>query len=221
LELSTTRDATLEETLVDAVVVERDPLVRDTLTRAIVECTDGVVPRLVTLLASPDASVRQHAAHVLGKRADLSAADALSQAVTDEDPVVAYKAVFALGRIRDPRSIETLVRALGHADDQVRRAARDALQVFGVDAVPALARALPQAAAEARRQIVYALAESGSVTGVAAVRELLDDPDATIRFAALHALATADPDDGAAAAATMRDDPDARVRALATRFNRS
>jgi HEAT repeat protein len=164
------------------------------------------------------AGVREHVAHVLGKRADPGATDALVQAVTDESAVVAYKAVFALGRIRDPRSLETLVRSLAHADEQVRRVARDAIQVFGADAVPALMAALPDAPTEQRRQIAYALAASGSATGLAVVRELLADSDATIRFAALHGLAMADPSAAATVATSMQEDPDSRVRALVMRI---
>src|SRR4051812_41214812 len=105
LTLVTTPHVTLEDALVTAVVRERDPFVRDTLTRALVACSDAVVPRLVALLSNPVAEVRQHAAHVLGKRADGGATDALLQAVSDKNSVVACKAVFALGRIREPRSI--------------------------------------------------------------------------------------------------------------------
>src|SRR3954470_24869107 len=60
LTLVTTPDVTLEDVLVTAVVRERDPFVRDTLTRALVACSDGVVPRLIALLADPVADVRQH-----------------------------------------------------------------------------------------------------------------------------------------------------------------
>ena len=220
LTLSTTPDATVEDELVTAVVSERDPLVRDTLTRALVACSDRIVPRLVALLDNADAAVRQHAAHVLGKRGDHSAMDALLRAAGDVDSAVAYKAVFALGRIRNPRSIETLVRALAHADDPVRHAARDALQGFGIEAVPALVGALPNGSAEQRRQIAYALGASQSVRGLDAVRDLLQDSDAAVRFAALHALSMADPAGAASAATAMRDDRDPKVRALAMRFHR-
>jgi len=157
---------------------------------------------------------------VLGKRADAGAVNALLRTLADEDSVVVYKVVFALGRIRDPRSIEALVLALAHPDDPVRRGARDALEGFGATAVPALVNALPHGSTEQRRQIAYALAAAGSAVGIAALRDLLADPDATIRFAALHALSMADPGAGATAAAS-RDDPDAKVRALAARLSRS
>jgi HEAT repeat protein len=217
LTLSTTPDATLENEIVRAVVRERDPLVRDTLTRALAECSDGVVPRLIDLLDDADAEVRQHAAHVLGKRADPGATEALSKAAADVDSAVAYKAVFALGRIRNPRSIDTLVRALAHVDDRVRDAAADALRGFGADAVPALGDALPTASTEQRRQIAYALGGSQSFAGLAAVRDLLADSSPTVRFAALHALLMADPAGAAAASMTMRNDSDPKVRALAMR----
>jgi HEAT repeat protein len=221
LELGTLRDPTLEDALLDAFVAERDPFVRDTLTRALAGCSETIVPRLITLLAHGDAGVRQHAAHVLGKRADAGAADALMHAVADPDPLVAYKAVFALGRIRDRRSIEVLVPALGHPDRQVRRAALDAIQSFGPDAVAALIAALdPADNPEHRRQIAYALGASGGEAAVTAIRGLLADADDTVRLSALQALNTADPTAGAAAAAAMRNDPDARVRALAARFDR-
>jgi HEAT repeat protein len=217
LTLRTAPDVALEEALVNGVVCEPDPFVRDTLTAALVVCSDAVVPRLVARLGDPDADVRQHAAHVLGKRADAGATDALLRAAADEHPVVVSKAVFALGRIRDPRSIATLVVALAHAADLVRQAAREALQSFGADAVAALVAALTNGHAEQRRQIAYALAASRSVSGVAALRELLADPDAAVRFAALHGLMMADSAAAATAAAAMLEDPESKVRALATR----
>ena len=218
LALVTTPNVTLEDVLVTAVVNELDPFVRDTLTRALVACSDGVVPGLIALLSDPVADVRQHAAHVLGKRADRGATDALLQAVGDEDPVVACKAVFALGRIREPRSIDTLVTVLAHPVDQVRRTARDALQAFGADAIPALVSAVANGPAEQRRQIAYALAASDSVKGVTALRDLLADADPAVRFAALHALIGIDPAAAATAATALRADPDSKVRALALRI---
>jgi HEAT repeat protein len=54
LTLSVTPDLTLEEALVSTVVRERDPFVRDTMTRALVRCSDRVIAPLVALLGHPD-----------------------------------------------------------------------------------------------------------------------------------------------------------------------
>jgi HEAT repeats len=112
---------------------------------------------------------RHDAIDELARLRDPSAIDALLEVITDPDPILQSKAVYALGQIGDPKTVPHLVRLLGRRQGQLKRKladdAADALDALGhgdlVDAFEAAlegdATALAQAPKEFRREVIDAL----------------------------------------------------------------
>ncbi len=108
--------------------------------------------------------------------------------------------ILADGRVRwfyaaacpTPRIIEAAVNAIaswprGNHAEQPQAA--DALRAFGLDALPALDRALLGEPAPHRALLAVALAELADPGGLAALLHLLADPHAGVRAAAIHGIA--------------------------------
>lgn len=91
------------------------------------------------LLDDPDMGVRQQAAAALGQ---LSAVEALIQALGVPDLRVRQLAVQALGAMRDLRAVEPLIGALRDTHAELRQQAAFALTKFGAAAVEPLIAAL-------------------------------------------------------------------------------
>jgi len=97
---------------------------------------------LLDLLASKDGSVRINARESLislGKPAVSSLSKALTKSSSNQ---VRWEAAKALGAIRSPRSIPSLVKALDDRDRDVAWLAAEALKEFGKVAWPTLFNAL-------------------------------------------------------------------------------
>jgi HEAT repeat protein len=89
------------------------------------ESTDALVAALRGRVA-PD-----RAAAVLGRLRDLSALDALAEALDDPDPGVRAASAAALGELRHPDAVEPLLAAARDADPGVRASASAALDGMG------------------------------------------------------------------------------------------
>jgi len=72
--------------------------------------------QLVEDLASPEASVRDHAVRVLAERGERDAVPALVGRLRDQDPEVADRAVGALAQLRDPRAVAPLIELGRHRE---------------------------------------------------------------------------------------------------------
>ena len=83
-------------------------------------------------------TVRQKAAHALGKIGDPRAVEPLFAALRDKDCFVSKAAAEALGKIGDARAVEPLIAALGDKFSDVREAAARALVKIGEPAVERL-----------------------------------------------------------------------------------
>ena len=97
----------------------------------------SVVPALNQATADKVAEVRRYAAIELGKIGDPSSLDALSALLggtPDPDPDVRWAAVIALGKLKDKRAEQVLVRALSDPSPQVSNSAERALQRLGIAA---------------------------------------------------------------------------------------
>ena len=88
---------------------------------------DGVGALFRKLLGSPSADVRQLAALGCGAVQDESAVELLNKLIFDQVPNVGRAACLALAAIDTPQSWEMVMTALLHADEDVRRAAAEAL----------------------------------------------------------------------------------------------
>ncbi len=92
-------------------------------------------------MSDPSATVRGVAAVALGKQGEQEGGlRALATATRDKDPTVRWNACFALGKMGNPEAKRALRFAENDPDGSVRLAARNALEVLGLD--PPMSRAL-------------------------------------------------------------------------------
>lgn len=107
-----------------------DPRDRITAIRAAGRSGGAVVrPRLVELLADPDAPVAAAAASALGTPGDVAAVAPLKTALAREQATVRMAAIRGLGRIGTPEALRTLeIAADSHPDPETRRRARAELR---------------------------------------------------------------------------------------------
>jgi HEAT repeat protein len=103
-----------------------------------------------------------------------------------------------------PRAVEPLAQLLLQGGWEGVRAAAT-LAEMGVDAVPPLLRALPQAGPPMRVVVINALRDIGDPSAGAPVAALLADPDEEVRCAALGALGRLDVDAGAELRAVLEN----------------
>lgn len=138
----------------------------------------GVAKKLAALLAS-DAAERQIAAAIvvgeLGLR-DPALVAGLIGLVDGGLPPLQRHAAEALGRLGTPKALPHLLPLLSARDEGVRRAAANAIGVFGDAALPALRARLATADGDERRAVEEALARLG---GKAALGTLLSAIDTT------------------------------------------
>lgn len=206
------------ETLVDQLVSDPSPGVREALTWALVQQGPAATGALIGRLHDGDAGVRQQVAHALSKLGDPTATGALAGLLLDHDPRVAAKAAFALGRLGGPEALEALVAVVGVAEPPVRDAVADALAGFGPDAVDPVAEQLADPHPSVREHAAEILGLVGDPSGVGPLVAALADPDAGVRFAALLALGQLDTDEAGRAIEGVVGSPDERARLLAERL---
>lgn len=183
--------------LVEAMLVEPQVNVADTLIWALARLGDDAVPLLAEALTSPDADRRRRAVHALRKFDTPAALTALAAQTTNPDPAVAARAVLARGALGDADAIPALITLIGEGRDDVEAA--DLLATLAglpADADPAapaadaiagtIAAALAGADAAARRRLVAALADIPGPRATETLDRLAADPDpgvvATARF---------------------------------------
>lgn len=162
LQLGTLADATVAQELVDLLVAERDPFVRETLTWVVVENKESTYPHLIDALAGDDPS-RAQVLHALSKIQNRDAVEHVLPLVDDPHPQVAAKAWWVLGRMAVPEAAEVLVGRLGQQDEEeLRSDLTRALQYLGEPAVPGLAAALVSEDRGVRRHAAEALVAVGA-----------------------------------------------------------
>lgn len=109
----------------------------------------------------------------------------------DEDEEVRKEAAEALGKIGDPLSVKSLIKALKDRDARVRWKAAEALGKIGDDqAVEALIKSLNDENRVVRRKAAIALGEIRNFGAVEHLVFMINDnnEDETVRMAAQHAL---------------------------------
>lgn len=209
------------DALVAHLGTESDGFVREALTWATVQAGAPAVPGVLAQLASPTASVRMQAAHVLSKIGDPAHAEHLLGVVADADPEVAVKAYRAAANTGDPSVVPALAGRLGDGDLEQRDALSAAFVTLGEAGLAALTAALADPEADVREHAADTLGHLGTplADGAAeALRGLLVDPDAAVRFAAVTALGQLDPELSSAALTDAAASDDAVVSATARRL---
>jgi HEAT repeat protein len=113
----------------------------------------------------------------------------LVRAVGNKDHGVQYEAVEALGDLRDPSAIPTLIGALtGDQYSGIRWKAVEALTKIGSDSVPSLVEVLKNPDPDIRWKAAVALGEIGDHRGISPLVDLLGDSDRFVRSRAAYAL---------------------------------
>ena len=136
-----------------------------------------------------DGEARLNAALALGKIGDLRAMSALLEVASSKDLLLASYAIDALGMLGDTRSIPTLIDALHVHDQDVPKAACNALIRIGAPAVRPLIQSLQSSEGYWRLHALRALGGIGDRRALDSVQSLLDDPDEYVRMNAAQALA--------------------------------
>jgi hypothetical protein len=167
-----------------------------------------------------DARLRQDAASDLGFVDDPRARLALRAALDDDDPGVRRLAIAGLARLREPRALDAIVERLGDPEMDVRAAAASGLEIYGAEAIDALARAVAASATKRRapRWMAGAAAALGTVGDDRAVEPLgalLAAPAPESRVAAARALHDLGLADGLAPLRRALEDPSPDVRQAA------
>jgi len=175
-------------------------------------------------IASAIPGVRRQAVLAAGRIGDPAGVDLLTPLLADSDASVQAAAAFALGLLKDERSVPAL-------QGLIRGGGQDAPQI---EAVTALAKIGGKAGADALRQILEsapatggtsatvsdALLESwrlGPLAPVQTITAFADDPDPTVRGHALYALGRLRNRLGLQPLLAALADRDSTVRAIAVR----
>jgi len=169
-----------------------DPLVRRQAVQALGEIKDPrAVKPLIGLLNDRDALIRRHAIEALGKIKDVRAVSPLATRLSDkrEESHVRTAAAEALGTLRDPAALESLIAALKVSDWALRSRAAEALGKIGdVRALDPLVDALRDQDPVVRGYAVEALGELKDPRATVPVRAALGDRDREVRKKAEEAL---------------------------------
>ncbi|NLT54402.1 MAG: hypothetical protein GXX79_07495 [Actinomycetales bacterium] len=192
LDLGRRQVATAAQTLVDRLGTEREFLVREALTWAVLRIADDAMPFVHQALSSGRWLARVQAAHVVGKLGRRTDAGRLVALIGDEVDAVAARAYQAAARTGDPVVVPALVTQLSRGGPEHQDTLTRALAAFGEAAVPALVDALRTGPGPgARRHAADILGLLGSPPADRAalpLAEALDDGDREVRLAALNAL---------------------------------
>ncbi|RDI71861.1 HEAT repeat domain-containing protein, partial [Halopelagius longus] len=152
---------------------------------------ERVVGALIDRLDDPVAAVRSWVIEALGAQSHPRAVGPLCDAY-DEESELRWNVVAALGRIRDPRAIPTVVAALDDDDPSVRRRACRASAQLGTAAAvsPLCDRATSDPNADVRREAIDALGRLGENPARVAetMASVLEDDRTALRRAAVTAL---------------------------------
>lgn len=168
---------------------DSDRAVKTAATSALTAIGAPAVVDLSYCLQDPDLSVQEAAASILSAIADERVLEPLQSALLNQDWVVRMHAARAVGRLGNPRSVETLVLLLQDKVPAVRDEAIAALVSIGESAVAPLVAALEDQDWRVRLRATEALCVLKSRTAVEPLVGLLQhDPDTAVRQEAARAL---------------------------------
>lgn len=186
--LGTLRDPRAVAPLI-ALLRDADRAVREAAIEALTSIGESSVPALGLCLSDPQLVVQEAASGVLASIADERVMAPLVAALKNTDWIVRMHAAKAMGRIKNPGSIDPLIPLLQDKVKAVREEATAALAAIGDLAIPSLLSALTHSDWLVRLHAVEAL---GKMRSAAAVEPLLsvlfNDHDAAIREDVVRAL---------------------------------
>ena len=190
---------------------------------------DAILPALVAALTDPDPKVMEIAARALEKRGDRRAVAGLRALVEDPERIVSTKprsqwnafeyaraaAICALGSLRDPDAIPTLIGAFAAGDGIVQDTAILAMADLGDVGIPVLLEALQSEDTATRWAAVKTLERMRCVRAAPSVIPLLKDPATRVRgYAARYLGQCGDPQAIPALAETIENTGDEGPAAL-------
>lgn len=162
-------------------------------------------PLLLTLLKDKD--VRPAAIRAEGLLRDTRALPEITKALSAPADVPNRRtAIVALGDMRDPSAIPSIIPFLHNSDPDLQSVSVIALHNMGTDAIPALAAGASSKDPAIRKGIADALQGDTTPAAIALLSKGLQDPDKTVRQSAATSLGT--PGNSAAVApliAALRD----------------
>lgn len=143
-------------------------------------------------LRARDPEERRQAIRRLANYPVQDAVYGIGVALADRDWRVRKEAVAAaVGLAPSPVLLQSLVTLLGDGENDIglRNAVVEALAGFGASCVDALTEALPSLDADSRKLAAEALGQCGHEGALAALEELVNDPDSNVRATALEQVA--------------------------------
>ena len=142
---------------------------------------------LIIQLCDEDRFVKSHAALALGTIGE-PAVKPLLRALSEGDGNLRWGAAIALGKIRDPRAIDPLIRALADKYENVRAESASSLAEMGKPALGPLLRFLKFTEGPERLEVVTALGELHEAGAIQPLIQMLENADEEERKAIADAL---------------------------------
>ena len=142
---------------------------------------------LISLLCDEDRFVKSRAAYALGLIGE-PAVEPLIFALREGDGNLRWGAAIALGKIRDPRAIDPLIRALADKYENVRAESAKSLAAIGKPALGQLVRFLQNSDRSVRIEVVTALGELKDTDAIQPLMQILETADEDERVEIADAL---------------------------------
>ena len=172
-----------------SILRDRERSVREAAIRALTSIGEASVVPLGSCLTDPELSVQEAASAVLALIADERVLGPLVQALRSPDWIVRMHAAKALGRIKEPGSIQSLIPLLQDTVKGVREEASIALTAMGEAAIPALIESLMHQDWSVRLHAVESLGKTKSRKAVEPLLSVLaHDGDSAVREDTIRAL---------------------------------
>ena len=172
-----------------SVLRDGDRAVRDAAIGALLAIGEPAVAPLGACLSDPALTVQESASSVLATIADARVLTPLVKALASPDWIVRMHAAKALGRIKSPGSVASLVPLLQDNVKAVREETSTALAAIGEAALSSLFVALTHAEWLVRLHAVEALGKTRSPEAVDPLLSvLINDRDRAVREDAVRAL---------------------------------